>query len=101
MLVRGTVLASGKRHSLACGALAGTRVAAQRASVERDPLALAVVHELGGDAHVALDHPVYAHLLLNRKEDAHVVEQRSRRSCEVVAVAREALERALTRLQQV
>src|SRR3954465_11732699 len=100
MLVRRAVLAARQRHALAGGALAGARMAAQRAAVERDPLALAVVHELGGDPHVAVDHPVDAHLLRHREEDAYVVEERPRRPREVVAVAREALESALPRLKE-
>src|SRR3954454_19095550 len=100
MLVRRAVLAARQRHALAGGALAGARMAAQRAAVERDPLALAVVHELGGDPHVAFDHAVDAHLLRHREEDAYVVEERARRPGEVVAVARETLERALARLEE-
>src|SRR3954449_550334 len=101
MLVRRAVLAAGQRHTLARRPLARARVAAQRAAVERDPLALALVDEVGGDAHVAVDHPVHPHLLRDRKEDAYVVEQRPRRTCEVVTVAGEALERALARLKEV
>src|SRR4051794_41786224 len=100
MLVRRAVLAARQRHALAGGALSGARMAAQRAAVERDSLALAVVHELGGDPHVVVDHPVHAHLLRHREEDAYVVEERARRPREVVAVAPAAPGRALARPEE-
>src|SRR3954454_3611320 len=100
MLVRRAVLRARQRYALACRPLACRGVAAQRRPVERDPLAFALVHVLRGDLHVLLDRRVDAQLRLDREEDAHVVEQRACGSCEIVAVAREALEGALARLQE-
>src|SRR3954468_9656347 len=100
MLVRRAVLRARQRYALAGRPLACRGVAAQRRPVERDPLAFALVHVLRGDLHVLLDRRVDAQLRLDREEDAHVVEQRACGSCEIVAVAREALEGALARLQE-
>src|SRR4051812_8616225 len=86
VLVRRAVLRARQRHALAGRALARRRVAAQGRAVERDALALALVHVLGGDRHVALDRLVDAQLRLDREVHAHVVEERSRRAGEVVAV---------------
>jgi hypothetical protein len=101
VLVRRAVLAARQRDALARRPLARAGVTAERAAVDRQALLLTLRDVPVGDAHVAVDHPVDAHLTRHREMRPDVVEQRARRAREVVAIAREARERALTCVEQV
>src|SRR5947209_6028742 len=79
-----------RRGNAAC-----SRVTAERVAVERDSLALALVHVLRGECHVTVDGEVHPHLRCHREVPAHVAEQRSCGTREVVPIARQALERSL------
>src|SRR3954454_15423032 len=99
MLVRRAVLRARQRYALARGALARARVTAQRSAVHAEPLALTQVDVHGRDRDVALDELVDAALALHRKVNAYVVEQRTGRPREVVAVVPEPRERGFASLQ--
>src|SRR3954451_14972916 len=100
VLVRRAVLAARQRHPLARRALARARVAGERRAVEAHAFLLAPVDVLAGDLHIAIDRPVHPHLTRHREVEPDVVEQRARRSREVVPVGGETLEGRLTRAEE-
>src|SRR4051812_32771549 len=94
VLVRRAVLATRQRDALARRALARARVAAEWAAVDGESLPLAPRDVLGRDRHVAIDDAVDAHLARHGEVNPDVVEERARRTSEVVPVVCEPAERA-------